>query len=171
MATLLLAPVCPASTSPTTLFVIYVCLCVFVICIICVLSLSLSYVCNLCPPHAGSREGGNPLTLNAPSTSIGFNTTAPEQNKVFISGIPCTITSVASHQLICSPGAMTGRVVSEYWQLASNTRGLPAIETYGNPGTVYMLFVGHLGLLTRQQCTKEDCAQNHTLQLTLLHFI
>jgi len=85
-------------------------------------------------PIAGSREGGNPLILTAPASSIGFNTTAPTQNSVLINTLPCEVVDVQSHQLTCLPGPMSERVLAEYWQLTSGTYSFPAVETFTQPG-------------------------------------
>lgn len=82
----------------------------------------------------GSMQGGNPFTVSAPPSSIGFNTTHPDHNTVHISGVPCNVDSVSSHRLTCIPGAVSGRVLAEYWDLTQGNFAIPDIKTFTNPG-------------------------------------
>ena len=77
-------------------------------------------------PPAGSLAGGLAVTLTA--TGAPFDAENMENNRVFLAGLPCEVTSVAATSLTCTSPSVVGvvpTVVRPFLLLTAVHRGLP----------------------------------------------
>uniref|UniRef100_A0A383WCP6 Fibrocystin-L n=1 Tax=Tetradesmus obliquus TaxID=3088 RepID=A0A383WCP6_TETOB len=85
---------------------------------------------------AGSMQGGALLQLA--SSAAAFNTTAIDQNRVLVGGLPCEVDagSVTATQLACRAPSLAGQLLAEFWQMPAGTRVIPQdFGSYSRPDT------------------------------------